>query len=82
MDDKEIKYHEHDMVPVEKPAVKQAKALCWFVLAIAFGGLCFYLQAPPETKALMLSLIDAYGFWPEVITGAIVALFAIRAHLS
>lgn len=82
MDDKEIKYHEHEFERVEKPAVKQAKTLCWFVLAVCVGGLYFYLQAPPETKALMLSLIDAYGFWPEVITGAIVALFAIRAHLS
>ena len=78
MGDEEIKYHEHDMVRVEKPAIKQAKALCLFVLAIAFGGAWFYLQSPPDTRAL----IDASDFWPCVITASIVAIVAIRAILS
>lgn len=78
MNDEEIKYHEHDMKPVERPAVKQAKTLCMFVLAVCIGGSCFYLQAPPATKAL----IDQYDTWPCLIVGAIVVLVALRAVLS
>lgn len=78
MDDDEIKYHEHEMIPVERTAVKQAKTLCMFALAICVGGAWYYLQSPPATKAF----IDANDFWPCVVIGATVVLFAIRAFLS
>ena len=78
MEDEEIKYHEHDMVPVERTAVKQAKAFAWFLMAAWVGVFCYYLQSPPATKAL----IDRYDTWPCLIVGAIVVLFAIRAVLS
>ncbi len=78
MNDDEIKYHEHDMVPVERTAVTQAKTLCLFVLAVLAGLIWYYLQSPPATKAL----IDQYDTWPCVVVGAILVLFAIRAFLS
>lgn len=76
--EEEIKYHEHKFVRVEKPAVKQAKMLCMFVLAICAGGAWFYLQAPGPVKAL----IDQYDTWPCIVVGAIVVIVALRASLS
>lgn len=78
MEDEEIKYHEHDMVPVDKPAVKQAKTLCMFVLVVWAGCFWYYLQSSPATKAF----VDAHDFWPCLIVGAVLVLFAIRAILS
>lgn len=79
MEDEEIKYHEHDMVRVEKPAVKQAKALCMFVLAVCAGGIYFYFFKATHEQRMF---IDTYSTWPCVIVGAIVAIVAIRAVLS
>lgn len=76
--EKEIKYHEHELVRVEKPALKQAKSLCLFVLAICAGGSLFYLQASPATRAV----IDQYDTWPCMVVGVIVVIVALRASLS
>lgn len=78
MNDEGIKYHEHDMVRVEKPAIKSAKTLCWFVMAICIGGLFYYNQSPPATRAV----IDQYSTWPCIAVGVFVVLIAIRAVLS
>lgn len=79
MEDKEIKYHEHDMVPVERPAVKQAKTLCLFVLAVCVGGLYFYFFKATHEQRM---LIDTYSTWPCIVVGSIVAIVALRAVLS
>ena len=66
------------MVRSDHPAIKSAKTLCLIVLAIAVGCFAFYLQSPPQTRAL----IDAYDTWPCVVLGAIVAIVAARAILK
>jgi uncharacterized membrane protein YwaF len=71
-------HHEHNMVRSEHPAVKFAKGLCLVVLAISGCCAYFYLQSPPQTRAL----IDAYDVWPCIIIGAIVAIVALRAILK
>ena len=71
-------YHEHNMVQSEHSAVKSAKTLCLVVLAVSVGCFYFYLQSPPQTRAL----IDAYDVWPCIIIGAIVAMVAARAILK
>jgi len=72
------KYHEHKMVPVDRPAVASAKKLCMLVLVVAIPIALYYLQSPPATKAL----IDRYDTWPCIIVGSIVALVALRAIFS
>ena len=79
MSDEEIKYHEHDLERVEKPAVRQAKTLCMFVLAVCVGGLYFYFFKATHEQRM---LIDAYSTWPCVIVGVVVAIVALRAVLS
>jgi uncharacterized membrane protein YwaF len=70
--------HKHKMVRSHSPAVRQAKGLCYIVIAGSFGCAYYYLQSSPATRAL----IDAYDTWPCVIIGAIVALVALRAIFS
>jgi uncharacterized membrane protein YwaF len=70
--------HKHKMVRSQSPAVQQAKALCFIVIAAALGCYWFYLQSPPATRVF----IDAYSTWPCIIIGTIVALVALRAVFS
>lgn len=70
--------HKHKMVRSQSPAVQQAKGLCLVVLAVSIGCFYYYLQSPPQTRAL----IDAYDGLPCIIIGAIVAIVAGRAILK
>lgn len=70
--------HQHKLVRSQSPAVRQAKGLCYIVIAASLGCFYYYLQSPPATRAF----IDAYDTWPCIVVGSIVALVALRAVFS
>jgi hypothetical protein len=78
MGDEKIKYHEHDMKPVDKPAVASAKKFCIVVLIILTPLIAFYLTASHAVQ----EQIDKYATWPCAIVAVIVGIVTVRALMS